>query len=351
LKGFTHRSVHVVTTFDSGGSSRWLREALKMPSIGDLRSRLVSLADESVCGNTEIYELFSRRFSEDAALEDLEEELLNLCHGDHPLVQAIPEARQKFIINYLRTFRAERPQGFDLRGASVGNLVLAGGYMALDGDMESVLLLFGRLLQTQGIVSPTTTQSAHLAVRLRSGRFIHGQAEFTGKGKQSIDSPIEEVFLVDDPTARRRISVDASDKTLRWIRQADLICYPMGSFFSSVLCHLLPRGVAGAILDNPCSKVYVPNTGVDPEQLGMRLSDAVDRIVSLADDGRRNVSPSDVLDLVVIDSKYGRYDLELDVADVEKRGIFVLDIPLCEASSQIDARRLSEVLVSLCGSL
>ncbi len=39
LKHYTHNSTHLVTPFDSGGSSAELRNAFNMPSIGDLRSR------------------------------------------------------------------------------------------------------------------------------------------------------------------------------------------------------------------------------------------------------------------------------------------------------------------------
>jgi len=38
LKNYTHNSIHLVTPFDSGGSSAELRQAFAMPSIGDLRT-------------------------------------------------------------------------------------------------------------------------------------------------------------------------------------------------------------------------------------------------------------------------------------------------------------------------
>ena len=47
LKNYTYNSSHLITTFDSGGSSAKLRDAFDMPAIGDLRSRLMALADDS----------------------------------------------------------------------------------------------------------------------------------------------------------------------------------------------------------------------------------------------------------------------------------------------------------------
>ena len=66
LKYYTHNSIHLVTPFDSGGSSAKLRQAFDMPSIGDLRSRLMALADEAVTGYPEIYRLFGYRLPKDA---------------------------------------------------------------------------------------------------------------------------------------------------------------------------------------------------------------------------------------------------------------------------------------------
>ena len=65
VKNYTHHSIHLVTPFDSGGSSAILREAFDMPSIGDLRSRMMALADESILGHPEIYELFTYRMPKD----------------------------------------------------------------------------------------------------------------------------------------------------------------------------------------------------------------------------------------------------------------------------------------------
>ena len=45
LINYTHNSIHIITSFDSGGSSAKLRDTFHMPSVGDLRNRLMALAD------------------------------------------------------------------------------------------------------------------------------------------------------------------------------------------------------------------------------------------------------------------------------------------------------------------
>ncbi|MFW6178435.1 MAG: 2-phospho-L-lactate transferase CofD family protein, partial [Desulfohalobiaceae bacterium] len=58
---YTHNSVHIITPFDSGGSSAELRKAFNMPAVGDIRNRLMALADQSITGNPATYSLFSYR--------------------------------------------------------------------------------------------------------------------------------------------------------------------------------------------------------------------------------------------------------------------------------------------------
>ena len=75
LVRYTHNSIHVITPFDSGGSSAVLRKAFGMPAVGDLRNRLMALADRSVQGNPEMFRLSAYRFDLQKPLPDLKQEL------------------------------------------------------------------------------------------------------------------------------------------------------------------------------------------------------------------------------------------------------------------------------------
>src|SRR5690606_34394834 len=57
LTGYTHNSIHLITPFDSGGSSAKLRDAFDMLAVGDLRNRLMALADKTVKGSPDVYSL------------------------------------------------------------------------------------------------------------------------------------------------------------------------------------------------------------------------------------------------------------------------------------------------------
>lgn len=181
LKRYTHNSIHLVTPFDSGGSSQGLRIAFNMPAIGDLRSRLMALADETVLGHPDVFRLFTHRFSKTASQVDLAAELESMIAGTHPLVEAIEQPMRTLIQNQLGMFHAARPIDFDLRGASIGNLILAGGYLNQNQQLEPIIFLVAKLVGVQGTVRAVADDNLHLGADLEDGEVVIGQHLLTGK--------------------------------------------------------------------------------------------------------------------------------------------------------------------------
>ena len=280
LKYATHNSVHLITPFDSGGSSAHLRHAFHMLAVGDLRNRLMALADESALGNIEMYALFAHRFSPDATQAALLEELQTLIDGIHPLTVEIPEPLRLLACQYLQIFYREMPETFDLRGASIGNLILAGGYLAHNRNIDTVIFLFSQLANVRGRVQPIVDVDVHLAALLEDGTEIVGQHLLTGKEFAPPASPVARLRLVDDLEDPKPITAEILPKVKKLIAKAEVICFPIGSFYSSVLANILPRGVGRQIRKVVCPKVYVPNLGVDPEQVGMTLSRSVATLIA-----------------------------------------------------------------------
>ena len=106
---YTHNTTHIITPFDSGGSSAVIRKAFGMPAVGDLRNRLMALADKSVHGNPAIFELFAHRLPSDREEPWLHEELNRLVKGRHELISAIPNPMRKIIRHYLLVFQNRMP--------------------------------------------------------------------------------------------------------------------------------------------------------------------------------------------------------------------------------------------------
>jgi 2-phospho-L-lactate transferase/gluconeogenesis factor (CofD/UPF0052 family) len=147
------------------------------------------------------------------------------------------------------------------------------------------------------------------------------------------------------------VAVPIRQKMADLIDEADLICYPVGSFYSSIIANLLPRGVGGAVAGSRCPKVFVPNTGAgDPEAVGMEIMDQIEGLVSfLVRDDPAAISARDVLNFVLVDQARGDYRGKLDRERLTQMGIDVIDTALVSENSHplIDAKLLVPVLLSL----
>lgn len=348
LIDYTYNSIHIITTFDSGGSSAKIRDAFNMISVGDLRNRLMALADQSVKGNPNIYRLFSYRFPEDETLRTLHKRLHQMAAGNDPLISTIIDPMREIICNHLQYFIERMPIDFDLQGANIGNLILAGGYINNNYNIDTVLYIFSKLVEVRGVVKPVMDTFLHLVAELENGDVLIGQHLITGKEVPKIKSPIKRVYLtqnVDDPTP---VSVSINDDINSLISKAELICYPIGSFYSSVIANLIPQGVGKSVAHNNCPKVYVPNTLPDPEQKGMDLYKSVQTILMYLNKDHV-IPPENLLDYVIVDTRNAQYPYDLDLDKIENLGLDIIDTELITSQSYpyIDPKCLINVLLSL----
>lgn len=350
LKNYTHNSIHMVTPFDSGGSSAKLRRAFAMPSIGDLRSRLMALADENITGQPEVYRLFTYRFPVAAGKKRLLSQLEGMIRGKDPLVTAISNPMRRLIRNQLGYFHSSMPDNFDLRGASTGNLILAGGYINNHQHLDPIIFLFSKLVDVLGTVRAVVNDNLHLGARLADGSSIIGQHRLTGKEVPQLKSPVSKLFLSSHPDKHVPATATLRKKNTKLIRAADLICYPPGSFYSSLVANLLPAGICQAVAACDGPKVYVPNLGHDPEQIGMSADSAVQTLLEYLRDGASaDCETGKLLNFVLIDSKRGHYSSTLSAGLMQQLGIQVIDTKLVSRQSapHYDAELLVSALLSL----
>ncbi len=351
LTRYTHNSIHLVTPFDSGGSSAALRKAFGMLSVGDLRNRLCALSDPSPGPHRAVREVFSFRFPMDASPEELERKFLDFLSGKDPAMAAVPSPERELLVTNLERFHRDRPEDFDLRGASLGNLLLVGSYLSAGRRIEPALFLFGRLLRTRGTVLPIVDGDYHLAARLQDGTWVLGQHRITGKECPPPPSPIEEIVLSESHEELRPAAPAISRGTAHLIREAELVCFPMGSFYTSLLAHLLVRGVGEAVLENNSPKVYIPNTGEDPEEKGLTVADAVEKLVRAVkkDSAGGTASRGRALDLVFLDLSAGDYGGTVDTGAIRRLDVEPVDLPLVTPTSRpyLDPGKVAEALLSM----
>jgi CofD-related protein of GAK system len=350
LVNYTHNSIHLITPFDSGGSSAVLRRAFRMPAVGDLRNRMMSLADQSVTGNPQIVNLFAHRFPRDLSQKRLRELLESMIKGHHPLVAAVRDPMRKIVRTHLGFLAQAMPESLDLAGASVGNLVLVGGYLNNGRHLDPVIFLFSKLAEVRGVVRPVVNQDLHLAAELVDGTLLIGQHRLTGKETAPISSPVKTLSLSRHKTRLTPVQPGIRSKIHKYIGQAELICYPMGSFFSSLLATILPKGVGRAVAANDCPKVLVPNTGEDPELLGQEIMDQVHLLLTyLRRSAGGDLPAKSLLNFLLLDTRRGGYPGRLDKAGLKRLGVEVIDTKLVSRHSRplLDPELLAQALLSL----
>lgn len=309
LSQHTRNSIHIVTPFDSGGSTAALRRAFAMPAVGDMRNRLLALADTSAVP-PQVLAFCEARLPDTGDGESLRQELRRMGQADHAVWRDMPPNYAEALRRHLTFFLCRMPQDFAPHRASLGNLILAGGYLEHRRDFGPILAMLGQLLQVRGVVCPSVTESLHLAAELADGSVLVGQHRF-----KDLTQPVRRLFLtVHEPErpgqhvapqtpCRPPLAAEAA----AWLRAPALICYPMGSFYTSVLANLLPQGVGRAIAAAPCPKVFIPNSGRDPELCGLSLVGQVGMLLRQLREDAPHTPTEALLHWVVLDERNGVY--------------------------------------------
>jgi uncharacterized cofD-like protein len=214
LRLLTDSVTAVVTVADDGGSSGRLRGELGVLPPGDLRMAITALADGGPEG-TRWGELFQHRFGGTGALA----------------------------------------------GHAVGNLLLAGLIEVL-GDPVAALDQAGALLGVHGRVLPMSAEPLVI------------EAEVTGLGRDPTDHSVVsrirgQVAVASTPGRVRRVWLQPSRpkacrQAVEAVRDAQLVLLGPGSWFTSVLPHLLVPELRQALLDTPARRVVVLNLAPQP---------------------------------------------------------------------------------------
>ncbi|WP_320006162.1 GAK system CofD-like protein [Maridesulfovibrio sp.] len=341
---------YIITTFDSGGSSAALREVLNMPAVGDVRNRMLALADIDSHEKANIVAMLNTRLPLYADRTALYGQLAHLANGSHSLMDGFSEIVRKIISERFALFIELVGDSFNPVNASLGNIVLAAGFIANQRILAPSIAQLSRLIGVRGIVRASTVDNGHLAVRLMNGEILAGQHHFTGKESDPVSSPIEGMWIcsgIDDPWPR---SVHASSLAINLVNSADLIVYPMGSFYSSTLAALSPQGLGKAVAAKKCPKIFIPNMGFDPELLGHDINLQVERILDvLRMDSAAYINFDRTLNYILIDSENGTYQENQDFSALEKLPVKVIDRRLVsdESGGLIDPRLLAPVLMEL----
>ncbi len=347
LKKYTKNTIHIITPFDSGGSSAVLRKIFSMPAVGDLRARLIALIDDTQPDYMIKVCLFNYRLPEEACAEALFSELTEFAYGTHRIISQLSAPFLKVIKDNVQYFLKQVPKDTDLSGASIGNILLTAKYLQEDRDLVAAVSFFSQWLGIHGVVHPLVDVYAHLCVELQNGEKCIGQHCFTGKDVEPIKSPIQSIWFTDTLESTDSINLKAYDETSQYIKKADLICFPMGSFFSSIVANLLPEGIAEAISQTTCPKVFIPNKARDPELFGYSVQDQIEYLAYVL--GCR-VDQQIYPDIIILDEDIEAYSGGDSLLSwLYQKGIQVIQSNLVvdDQHSYFEPKTLSKLLLSL----
>ncbi len=273
LLGISDEVTGIVGTIDDGGSSGRLRAFLGILPPGDLRMALAAL------------------------LPDDEEATL------------------------WRSVLQHRFDGqVDVGGHALGNLLMAALWEET-GDVVAALDVLAEAMRARGRVLPNALEAADLIAELDVHGRPTGESVLTMRGQAEISRTRGVITSMSiDPAAPQpcRPAEEA-------IRRADLIVFGPGSWFTSVLPHLLVPGVQQALADSAGIRVLVVNlSGESGETEGYPAHAYVESLARLFPEFRLDVVLADcehVEDWALLQEASSRLGARLVMEDLARDGV------------------------------
>ncbi|MEU4777118.1 2-phospho-L-lactate transferase CofD family protein [Micromonospora sp. NPDC023633] len=265
----------VVTVGDDGGSSGRLRAERGGLPPGDLRQALVALAGDHPATRRSAG-LFQHRFAEVPAPRvgaaapaggGPEQHRSAVSGGEGPASGPEPAGVAGAAAGgRAGAGSAGRVDG--LAGHAVGNLVLC-GLMELLGDPVAALEHAGAMLGAVGRVLPMSCEPVGIEARVRGAdpRRPDEVRTVTGQHQVAVTTGrVESLRLT--PAAP-----EACPQAVAAIGAADWLIFGPGSWYTSVLPHLLVPQLAAAIVASPARRLVTLNLAAEKETSGLSQAD------------------------------------------------------------------------------
>jgi len=290
MRRVTDRITAVVTVADDGGSSGRLREQFDMLPPGDLRMALAALC------------------------------------GDHEEGRVWADVLQS-------RFGGEGP----LAGHAIGNLLIAGVWQRL-GDAVQGLDMVARLLEVQGRVLPMSNVPLEIQADVLGLTPLCPDEVTVVRGQASVAKSAGEVqsirLIPENPPA----CPDALDAIIA----ADHVLLGPGSWFTSVIPHLLVPEILDALVTTRASRTLVLNLAPADETEGYSSARHLEILAEHA--------PRLSFDHIVADPTFIGDDAHVaDFARSLGAELIIESVRLSVGSPRHDANRLASVFADILG--
>lgn len=217
LKQFPLDITAIVTVSDDGGSTGTLRHLFEMPAPGDIRRVLLSMSKKQ-----ELFEeLFNFRFSD---------ELDN-----------------------------------DIKGHTIGNIVLAALNEINNKDFLKAVNDLATMLDIQGKVIPVSKDTVQLGCEYTDGTKAYGEKNIPNWNKS-----ISHLFY--EKASR------VNKKAIQAVLEADVIIFAPGSLYTSLIANLLFKEMRNAIHQTHAKKVFISNLMTQAETKDYTLNDHLAKV-------------------------------------------------------------------------
>ncbi len=290
LRRITDRLTAVVTVADDGGSSGRLREEFDILPPGDLRMALAALCGDDFQGRLWAQVLQSR------------------FGGDGPL-----------------------------GGHAIGNLLIAGLWQQVDTVVG--LDMVASLLGSRGRVLPMASVPLEIEADVIGADPDRPDETTTLRGQHRVASTRAEV------TGIRLTPADppACPESLEAIRDSDWVILGPGSWFTSVLPHLMVPDLADTILTTPAKRLLTMNLQPAGETSGYTPSRHLEALAEHA--------PTLRLDVVLADPRFVADDREhLErFADSLGAELVVTEVAMRDGTARHDPLRLAAAYTEIMG--
>jgi uncharacterized cofD-like protein len=273
LRRLTSDLTAVVTVADNGGSSGRLREEFGVLPPGDLRMALAALCGDDRWGQT-----------------------------------------------WARVLQHRFESEGDMDGHSVGNLLIVALWELL-GDHVAGLDWVGGLLGAHGRVLPMAVTPLDIMASVRGASPAAPEAISTVRGQVAVATTPGDVLEVSLEPADPK----ACPEAIRAIAEADWVVLGPGSWYSSVIPHLLVPELRAALASTPGHVVVTLNLEAQPgETDGWTPEDHLAVLHRTAPDLRVHTviaDPASVHDVSALRSMTDELGAQLELADVALQGV------------------------------
>lgn len=290
LRRITDRLTAVVTVADDGGSSGRLRAEFGCLPPGDLRMALAALCGDDQWGRTWA-DVLQSRFG-----------------GDGPL-----------------------------GGHAIGNLLIAGLWEKL-GDPVAGLDMVGELLNARGRVLPMSSVPLDIVAEVFGVDPMHPDEISEIRGQSRAAKTFGEVRGIrlepHDPPAHPEV--------IEVVRASDYVVLGPGSWFTSVIPHLLVPEVAQALVETSAKRILTLNVQPADETDGYSASQHLEILAEHA--------PRLRLDYVIADVDFAGDDRHL-AAYAESLGarLVIADVSMRDGTARHDPLRLASIYAEVIG--